>query len=160
MFNFKMSKTKQEELLKGCNFNDLEIFIFNNLVEERKRQEVYALVNEKYNISQPTVDRRIKGIVKKIRNYEEGEKYTHKIYMHIFPNGKKYVGVCQCCEDRWRNGLGYAYNVEMFKDIKRYGWENIEHKILIEVTDNELAYKIEKILIEELDLINNGYNNM
>lgn len=160
MFNFKMTKAKQTELLNECNFNELERYIFNCLVEEKTRQEVHVLVNEKYGLSKPTVNRRIKRIVQKITNYETGGKFTHKIYMHIFPNGKKYVGVCQCCKDRWANGLGYAYNPEMFDAINKYGWENIEHKILIELSDSELAYKIEEILIEELDLINNGYNKL
>lgn len=160
MFNFKMSKVRQKNLLNNCNFTNIEKFIFNNLVEGKQRKDIYLLAYNEYNVSAPTVNRRIKDIVKKIRNYEEGEKYTHKVYIHKFPNGKKYVGVCQCCEDRWANGLGYAHNIEMFKDIQKYGWENIEHKILLEVSDNDIAYKLERILIDELDLVNNGYNNI
>jgi hypothetical protein len=48
----------------------------------------------------------------------------------------------------------------MYEDIKKYGWENIEHKVIFETSDNYIAYELERILIEELDLINNGYNNI
>lgn len=155
-----MSKKKQDELLNNCNFTEEEKFIFNNLVQKKTRTEIYPLVYEKYKLSTATVSRRIKSIIKKINSYEEGEEYTHKIYIHKFPNGKKYVGVCQNCNDRWNFGRGYAFNTKMFEDIKKYGWDNIEHKILLEVSDSLLAYKIEKILIDELDLINKGYNNI
>lgn len=160
MFNFKMSKIRQQELLNKCNFTNEEVFIFNNLVENKKRKEVYCLAYEKFKLSESTVKRRIKSICKKISNCTFGEQYTYKIYMHIFPNGKKYVGVCQNCKDRWNGGNGYAFNEEMYRKIQEYGWDNIEHKILLEVTDSYLAHTIEKILIDELDLINKGYNRI
>ena len=37
MFNFKMSKKKQNEILDYCNFSELEKFVFNNLVEEKNK---------------------------------------------------------------------------------------------------------------------------
>ena len=160
MFNFKMSKKRQNEILDYCNFSELEKFVFNNLVEEKTRTEVYELAKQNYNVSASTINRIIKSLIKKISEKEE-EKivFTHKVYIHKFPNGKKYVGVCQCCQDRWNNGNGYANNKKMYEDIKKYGWENIEHKILLETSDNDLAYKLERILIDELELVKNGYNN-
>lgn len=159
MYNFKMLKSEQEKIRKECNFSEVQKFIFNNLAEEKTRLEVYDLVKEKFGLSQATVSVEIRKIVEKMNNYKNGKSfYSHKIYIHKFPNGKKYVGVCQCCEDRWANGRGYGFNKKMYEDIQKYGWDNIEHKILLETTDNELAYKIERILIEELDLVNNGYN--
>ncbi|MBR4486076.1 hypothetical protein IKS57_01730 [bacterium] len=160
MYNFRMSKKEQNEILNYCNFSELEKFIFNNLVEEKSRQEVYELAKKEYNMSASTVNRAIKRLTIKLGQKEnENVIYTHKVYVHKFPNGKKYVGVCQSCEDRWRNGQGYAYNKKMYDDIKKYGWENIEHKILLETSDNELAYKLERILIDEMELVKNGYNN-
>lgn len=159
MYNFKMLKSEQEKMTKECNFSEIQKFIFNNLVEEKTRLQVYDLVKKEFGLSQATVSVEIRKIVEKMNNYKNGQSlYSHKLYIHKFPNGKKYVGVCQCCKDRWSNGRGYAYNTKMYEDIKKYGWENIEHKILLETTDNELAYKIEKILIEELELTKNGYN--
>ena len=159
MYNFKMSKKKQNEILGSCNFSELEKFIFDNLVEEKTRLEVYKLSKQKYDISPSTVDRAIKRIAKKISDKDnENSTFTNKIYIHRFPNGKKYVGVCQCCKDRWQNGNGYAFNKEMYDDIKKYGWENIKHDILLEINDSDLAYKIERILIDELELVEKGYN--
>ena len=71
-------------------------------------------------------------------------------YKSEFYNNKKYIGICQCCEDRWANGNGYGYNKDMFEDIKRYGWENIEHIILLESYNNELIYQLESNLIKAL----------
>ena len=159
MYNFKMLKKEQNEIIENCNFDELQTFIFNNLVQDKSRLKLFDLAKEKYNVSQSTVKREIKKIVKIVSDYKNNESnFTHKVYIHKFPNGKKYVGVCQCCEDRWSNGKGYAYNKEMYEDIQKYGWNNIEHKILIEIKDSKIAYDIERILIDELDLINKGYN--
>ena len=160
MYNFKMMKTEQNKICEECNLSEIEKFIFNNLAEGKSRLSIFDLAKEKYNISQSTVNRTIKKLVKIVSEYKNDESiFSHKVYIHKFPNGKKYVGVCQCCEDRWANGKGYAYNKEMYEDIQKYGWNNIEHKILIEIKDSKIAYDVERILIEELDLINNGYNN-
>lgn len=160
MFNFKMSKLRQQELVNNCNFSEEELFIFNNLVQNKKRKDIYLLTFEKFGLSQSTVKRRIRNIIKKISNCSLVNQYSYKVYIHKFPNGKKYVGVCQNVNERWCDGKGYIANKEMFADIKKYGWNNIEHKILIEVTDSYVAYSIEKILIEELDLKNKGYNKI
>ena len=158
MYNFKMSKSRQEKLMNECNFNEIEKCIFNNLVLEKSRLEVYDIIKQKYGCSISTTNRIIKKIINKINNYDYSDDSKYKIYIHKFPNGKKYVGVCQCCEDRWNNGNGYANNKEMYEDIKKYGWENIEHKVLYEISDSKIAYDIEHILINELELIKNGYN--
>lgn len=159
MFNFRMNKSKQEKILQECNFNELEKFIFNNLVEGKSRLETYELVKNNYNRSESTTARTIRKIIEKINNYNYNVDFKHKVYIHKFPNGKKYVGVCKNCEDRWANGKGYAYNKKMYDDIQKYGWDNIEHKILFEVSDSKIAYDLERVLIDELDLVNVGYNN-
>ena len=159
MYNFRMTKKQQDIILNECNLDEVQTYIFNKLVEGKKRKNVYELVKNKYGLSQPSTDRRIKKINNIIHCYnEEKENITLKVYMHIFPNGKKYVGVCQNCDDRWNNGRGYAFNEQMYNDIQKYSWDNIEHKILYETTNSEVAYQLEKILIEELDLKNKGYN--
>lgn len=161
MYNFNMTKNREQELLINCNFSELQRFIFTNLAQSKTRKEVYSLVKEKYGFSQSLTDKHIKKIAEKINCVENGSSlFTYKIYEHIFPNGKKYVGVCQNCQDRWCGGNGYINNDEMYKDIKKYGWDNIEHKILLEVKDGSLAYKIERVLIEELELTQNGYNRL
>lgn len=154
-----MSKREQSDILNNCNFSELENYVFNNLVEEKTRKEIYFLAKEKYGVSASTINRTIKRLAEKISHEKKKDNlFTHKVYIHKFPNGKKYVGVCQCCQDRWNDGNGYANNKEMYDDIKKYGWNNIEHKILYETGDNILAYSLERILIEELELVKNGYN--
>lgn len=53
------------------------------------------------------------------------------VYVHIFPNGKQYVGMTCNTKDRWRY-YGYAYSeiTDMNLDIRKYGWDNIQHIIL------------------------------
>ena len=70
------------------------------------------------------------------------------VYMHTVPNGKKYIGITsKRPADRWgKDGAGY--DKQMFMNaINRYGWDNIEHKILFtNLTQLEANCK-EKFLI-------------
>ena len=67
----------------------------------------------------------------------------YKVYMHEFPNGKKYVGITmQDSETRWQRGNGYVRNKYMARAIKKYGWDNITHKILFDgLTKDEACLK-------------------
>ncbi|MCM2535180.1 Helicase associated domain protein [Neobacillus pocheonensis] len=83
------------------------------------------------------------------------------VYMHITPNGKKYVGITgNDVERRWRNGNGYKTNLIFTRAINKYGWDNIEHKIIAEKLSFEDACNLEIKLIAELKLLNKkyGYN--
>lgn len=84
------------------------------------------------------------------------------VYIHIFPNGKKYIGITsQSLKNRWRDGKGYKEQPIIWKAIQKYGWDNIEHKILFENLSKEEAEKKEKELIKEFDTLiynNKGYN--
>ena len=64
---------------------------------------------------------------------------NYKVYMHIFPNNKVYIGVTkQKPEYRWRNGTKYNDNQYMKNAIQKYGWGNIKHIILFEdLTDDD-----------------------
>ena len=83
------------------------------------------------------------------------------VYCHVFPNKKKYVGItCQKPEYRWNNGNGYKKQSYIYNAILKYGWHNIEHKILYNnLTKNE-AEIIEEKIIKEWKLQNKkyGYN--
>lgn len=86
---------------------------------------------------------------------------NYKVYMHVSPSGKKYVGItCQPVCQRWRNGKGYARNEHFYRAIKKYGWNSFKHIILHDGLSEEAACKIEKELVEKLNLTNpkNGYN--
>lgn len=152
-----MTKEKSEEIIENCNFSDFEKKLFNELVMSRTRKEIY----NKFDYSSATINREIAKLAKRIDEYENKKEYgTLKLYIHVFPNNKKYIGVCKCCEDRWAKGKGYAYNKKMYEDIQKYGWENIEHTILLESLNNELIYELESNLIKSLKLYKdeNGYN--
>ena len=85
---------------------------------------------------------------------------NYSVYIHIFPDGKYYVGLTrQVPEVRWgSNGWGY-HNQPVFKAIEEFGWINIEHEVVATGLDKYEAQELEKILIEKYDSINNGYNH-
>ena len=87
-----------------------------------------------------------------------GNAYT--VYMHVFPNGKRYIGITyQAVNRRWREGEGYKGQA-VYDAIKKYGWENIEHLILYEgLTKEEAEQKeIELIVLYKTKSHENGYN--
>lgn len=72
------------------------------------------------------------------------------VYVHIFPNGKKYFGITsKAPNQRWENGKGYDKNHQpvVYSAIQKYGWENIEHKILYQDLIKEEAQELEIYLI-------------
>lgn len=86
-------------------------------------------------------------------------QYT--IYMHKFPNEKKYIGItCQKPYKRWSDGKGYPNNKYMTNAILKYGWDNIEHIILYTNLTKEEAEQKEIELIDLFKTNNRkyGYN--
>ena len=81
----------------------------------------------------------------------KNKKYI--VYMHIFPNGKKYIGMTDKKPSyRWENGLsGYVEKKQkaMYNAIKEYGWENVKHIILYEDLNYEEALEKEIQLIKK-----------
>lgn len=87
------------------------------------------------------------------------KKYT--LYEHIFPNGKRYIGVTsQNIKARWKNGFGYETQSKMMCAIQEFGWDNIEHIILQENLTKEEAHRLERKRIIEFNSIENGYNTL
>ena len=82
----------------------------------------------------------------------------YAVYMHIFPNGKRYVGISKRPEQRWANGNGYKSQGKVWNAIKHYGWDNIKHEIVVGNLRKDQAEIIEKALIEAWDSVENGYN--
>lgn len=83
------------------------------------------------------------------------------VYVHIFPNGKKYVGItCRPVNVRWENGSGYLGQPYMARAINKYGWENILHIVLCENMEKKDAEKLEVDLIKLWSTNNqqHGYN--
>lgn len=83
----------------------------------------------------------------------------YSIYMHIFPNGKRYIGITsQNPTSRWRKGKGYIGCPKMNRAIQKFGWDNIEHIVLYENLPKGLAEAMEIQMIAEYNTIENGYN--
>lgn len=83
------------------------------------------------------------------------------VYRHICPNGKVYIGITGCTpEVRWQGGYGYKDNGRFFKDILKYGWDNISHMILAQGLTKEQATEMEatQIAIHKSILPQYGYN--
>ena len=84
----------------------------------------------------------------------------YTVYMHIFPNGKCYIGITKQSppSKRWNRGSGYYEQPKMKSAIKKYKWRNIIHKIVASDLPLEQAAELEQMLIREYDSIRNGYN--
>lgn len=82
--------------------------------------------------------------------YVKGDVYMSgtTLYVHITPSNKYYIGITQkSVKKRWGvDGKGY-YGQLFYRAIKKYGWNNIKHIILLENLDKEEAYECEKYLI-------------
>lgn len=76
------------------------------------------------------------------------EEHNYTVYMHICPNGKKYIGITKLKpKDRWKNGKSYKNCVLFERAIQKYGWNNMQHKILFANLTKEEAEQKEMELI-------------
>lgn len=85
----------------------------------------------------------------------------YSVYMHIFPNGKRYVGITsQQISRRWREGKGYKSQEMFTRAINKYGWDNIQHIILYDKLTKEQAEEKEIELIKKYrtNIRKYGYN--
>ena len=94
----------------------------------------------------------------------------YKVYCHIvrkeisgYDYDKYYIGITNRVkvEDRWgENGKYYKRQI-FYNAIQKYGWNNIEHRLLFDNISFEEACLIEQSLIKILDskLGHKGYNN-
>lgn len=75
---------------------------------------------------------------------------NYSIYVHIFPNDKRYYGISLSPEARWgKNGIGYQNQPKMWEAIQEYGWENIKHEIIMQNLTRQSALMIEEALINQ-----------
>lgn len=83
------------------------------------------------------------------------------VYVHIAPNGKKYVGITsQKPEKRWNHGEGYQRHPYFYSAIKKYKWDNFQHIILFDNLNEETAERMEQLCITILrtHIQKYGYN--
>ena len=73
----------------------------------------------------------------------------YTVYMHTTPNNKIYIGITkQNPIKRWLNGKGYQKQEYFYNAILKYGWDNIEHRILFTELSKEEAEQKEIELIK------------
>lgn len=86
---------------------------------------------------------------------------NYSVYMHTSPNGKKYIGITgRDPIKRWNSGSGYNSNSSFYSDIKKYGWKNIKHEVLLSGVSKEEAEYWERTLISKYNTMDpkKGYN--
>lgn len=72
------------------------------------------------------------------------------VYMHVLPDGKRYVGLTSIKPSyRFNYGRGYKGNKQFYAAIQFFGWENIRHEIVAEGLTEEEACDLEIKLIAE-----------
>lgn len=85
----------------------------------------------------------------------------YTVYQHIFPNGKRYIGVTRnSVKKRW-GYKGHNYKTQMVgRAIEKYGWDNIEHEVFCICETKEHAERVERFLVSHFDTMNpkRGYN--
>lgn len=78
------------------------------------------------------------------------EERNYCVYKHTTPSGKVYIGITkQEPEKRWGNGNNYCQNRYFHSAIKKYGWENIKHEILVSGLTRSEAEAMEIAEIEK-----------
>lgn len=72
----------------------------------------------------------------------------YQVYVHTFPNNKKYVGLStlENINQRWANGRGYRTQKLMYRAVLKWGWKNIKHTVYQCDTEKEMKY-LERYLI-------------
>ena len=84
---------------------------------------------------------------------------NYKVYKHTSPSGKVYIGITRTSvKKRWLNGKGYQKQVLFYKAILKYGWDNIEHKILFRGLSEKRAKNLEVALIRHYKNLGISYN--
>lgn len=89
------------------------------------------------------------------------DKKIFTVYMHIVPNGKRYIGITSKQPNRrWRNGNGYKGHVYFYNAINKYGWGNIKHIIIASKLSRKQACYMEKEIIKvfKSNISEFGYN--
>lgn len=73
------------------------------------------------------------------------------VYCHLFPNGKRYIGITRNSLTKRFGGRGNHYKTCILVDraINKYGWENIEHIVLDTADTKENAEEKERHYIQE-----------
>ena len=85
---------------------------------------------------------------------------TWTVYTHVSPSGGVYVGISSNIKDRWSSGgKRYCTYNSVFKNaIEKYGWDSIQHNLILEGISKTEAIYAEKYLIKWHKSHGNSYN--
>ena len=90
------------------------------------------------------------------------EDRVYKVYVHITPSNKYYVGITKRdTYQRWgKNGYNYKSNKHFWNAIQKYGWDNIQHEVVADNLTESEAKNFEILLIKKLESQSpmHGYN--
>lgn len=82
------------------------------------------------------------------------------VYVHTNKiDGKKYFGITckRKPQYRWANGKGYRSNKAFTNAIKKYGWDNFDHDIVMAGLSKEDACNLEQYLIKLHNTTDHAY---
>lgn len=83
------------------------------------------------------------------------------VYLLQFPNGKKYIGITKNFRRRMYQHKSQAIKggkLKLYCAIRKYGWENVDKRVVSIVNTLEEANHLEQFLIKEFELTEKGYN--
>lgn len=156
-FKFNFCKEVYDKIMKDTILNKKEKDCFKYLVQGY----TCKYIADKLRVSERTVKNRRKSIFEKLNlNITTIDNSKFCVYILVFPNKKFYIGKAANPKQRWNNGEGYRDNQEMYTDIQKFGWDNIEKKILYRgLTELEAHQKEnETIVIYKSYMTEYGYN--
>ncbi len=81
------------------------------------------------------------------------------VYYHKSPSGKMYIGRTNNYKSRCYKHKNTKGCIVFKNAIDKYGWDNFEHKIVLDNLSFDEANELEEFLIEECNTLTpNGYN--
>lgn len=84
---------------------------------------------------------------------------SYIVYRHTSPSGKVYIGITKRKpKERWERGRAYRRHGFFWNAVKKYGWDNMQHEILLEGISKSEAIYAEKYLIRWYKIHNISYN--
>lgn len=155
LFNPKLDSSTlfiENNRLKSINENQIkEISELNDSIKSLT-SEIGILEIRNKNQSKEIIElnNKIKRLeFEKNQLLELNEPRNYKVYIHIMTGLWIYIGQTgQDLEERWQNGEGYKqHNQMLYHQIKKYGWENINHILYKDNLTKKEADIIERDLI-------------
>ena len=162
--NWEESINKNKSLYYKSKSNNKIFCVTMFKKHENNRKKIYVMFdNQTFIVNKASL---LQGFVWRIINYKEiemGKRFSDEdrycVYCHVNKiNNKRYIGISsKSPTKRWGNN-GCHYSEQVFgKAIKKYGWDNFEHLILMENLTQDEAELAEISLIEKYHTTDSAY---